>query len=323
MIPDFIHGSIAPVFSAFNEDGTLDEAGQRNMLSFLRDRGGISAYFVRSGMGQMYTFSLDDTRRMAKLACEHLRGAAVLVGASGVWDGDCGHRPDPETFIRQGIELAKFVQQVGAAAAVYTVPEALVPGPNETIPELTWRYFERIAKDCPLPILIYQPPRTPKEYRIPADLAVKLADLPAIKGMKASTTDAEYILDITWAVAGKDFGYIVGAETAFFAGLCSGARAVIGQGAGVNPQVLNAVQDRFDKGDYKGAIDAQRATNLLVQESCDTITFFKRYATEKGYAVKPYRRSSAAEGYADAKPLTDADYERYKRLLESELAKYT
>jgi N-acetylneuraminate lyase len=324
MIPDFIHGCIAPVFTAFNEDGTLDDAGQRNLLSFLQARGGISAYFIRSGMGQTYTFSYEDARQIAKTACDHMKGETVLVGASGIWDRDYDRRPEPQVYTRQAMDLAKFAEQQGATGVVYTMPEALVPERGETIADIVLRYFETVSTATTLPILIYQPPGTANEYRVTVDLIRKLADLPSIKGMKVSTTDAEYILDLTWAVAGKDFGYIVGAETAFYAGLCSGARAVIGQGAAINPQILNAVQDRFDQRDYEGAIEAQRAANLLVQEAVETVTFFKRYATEQGYPIKPHRRATAREGYAEQKPkvLTDDRYETYKNLLESELAKY-
>jgi dihydrodipicolinate synthase/N-acetylneuraminate lyase len=101
--------------------------------------------------------------------------------------------------------------------------------------------------------------------------------------------------------------------------------AVIGQGACVNPKILKAVQDRYDAGDIDGAIDAQRSTNLLVETSVHSVEFLKRYATENGHPVKPYRRPSYSMAYgANATPnLPDSEYERYKAILEKELAKYS
>ncbi|MBN2307673.1 MAG: dihydrodipicolinate synthase family protein, partial [Candidatus Hydrogenedentes bacterium] len=108
MIPEFVRGAIAPVFTAFNEDGTFDEAGQRNLLDFLLERGGISAFFLRSGMGQMYTFSYEDTEAIARTACSHLAGTApALVGTTGIWDRDRTRRPNPAVFTQQAIELSR------------------------------------------------------------------------------------------------------------------------------------------------------------------------------------------------------------------------
>ena len=52
-----------------------------------------SAPFVRSGMGQMFTFSYEDVQAMARTACSHLKGRAVLVGTTGIWDRDRNNYP--------------------------------------------------------------------------------------------------------------------------------------------------------------------------------------------------------------------------------------
>lgn len=325
MIPQFVHGSIAPVFTAFHEDGRLDDDGQRAMLDYLANTKAISAFFVRSGMGQMFTFSYDEVRQIAKTACEHRAGnVPVLIGATGVWDRNRDKLPDPDLFTRQAVELSKYAQDVGATGVVHTIPEALAPKQGQTIADVILRYFEAVDAAVTIPVFIYQSPGTEDRYCLSVDLARKLADMPNIKGMKASTNDAQYIFDITYAVRDKDFGFISGAETAFLAGLVSGARAVIGQGATVNPQILNAIQDRYERGDIQGACDAQYSANLLVRRSRNTTEFFKRYLSEKGYKIKPHGRSMAGSPYfTDARRLSSEEYASYKRLLESELAKYT
>lgn len=324
MIPSFVHGCIAPVFTAFHEDGQLDDEGQRAILDYLLDTKAVSAHFVRCGLGQMYTFSYEDVRQIARTACEHLAGKGpVLVGATGIWDRNRDKRPDPGVFLEQALELSKYAEGVGADAVVHTMPEAIEPEAGETHADVVMRYFETINAAVGLPIFIYQPPGTDKNYAVTVELVRRLADIPNVKGMKLSTSNTEYILDITWAISGKDFAFISGAETAFLAGLVSGARAVIGQGATVNPRILKAIQDRYEAGDIRGAVEAQRSTNLLVQRSGNTQEFLKRYITEKGYKVKPYSRSAASTPYGDTpRTLTQEEFEDYKRLLESELAKY-
>ncbi len=323
MIPKFVRGCIAPVFTAFHEDGRLDDDGQRALMDYLLQTGAVSAYFVRSGMGQMFTFNYDDVRQIAKTTCEHFAGKApVLVGATGIWDRNRDALPDPALFTRQAVELSQYAESVGAAGVVHTVPEAIAPTGRGTCADVVRRYFETINAAVNIPVFIYQSPGTDDRYRITQDLVRKLADLPNIKGMKASTSDATYIFDITYAVSDKDFGFIVGNECAFLAGLVTGAKAVIGQGATVNPQILKAVQDRYERGDLEGAIEAQHSTNLLVERSKNTTVFFKRYITEKGYRIKPFPRTTKESLYGKDASLSEEDYIAYKRLLESELAEF-
>jgi len=87
MLPAYLRGPIANVFTAFNEDLTFDSVGQRAILDALVETGAVSAYFVRSGMGQMYTFDIDDVKAITRVACGHLENIGpVLVGVSGIWD---------------------------------------------------------------------------------------------------------------------------------------------------------------------------------------------------------------------------------------------
>ena len=324
MIPSFVRGSIAPVFTAFHEDGRFDPDGQRALLSYLHDAGGISAYFVRCGMGQMYTYSYDDVKAMAKTACEHMAGKGpVLVGTAGIWDLNFDALPDPEVYKRQAVELSQYAESVGAAGVVHVMPEAIAPKGSETYRDVILRYFEQISTAVKIPVFLYQPPSTTNNYRVNPELLVELADMPNIAAIKVSTNDAEYIFNLSYAVRGKDFGYISGAETAFLQGLISGSRAVIGQGATLNPKILNAIQTCYDKGDMEGAVEAQHITNLLVTRSKAPQEFFKRYIAEKGYPIEPYQRIPGKTVYAaEAGSLTQDEYNRFKKLFETELAKY-
>jgi hypothetical protein len=104
-----------------------------------------------------------------------------------------------------------------------------------------------------------------------------------------------------------------------------GAYACIGQGCCVNPAIILAVQDRFEAGDLRGAMDAQRSVNYLVKKVRNSVEFLKRYATEKGFPVKPYARAGeGTDPYAPVGPQMSAEtYEATKAVLEAELAKYT
>lgn len=320
----FIHGPIANVFTCFDADGRIDDDGQRAFLDFLFSRGSVSAYFVRSGMGQMYTYSYDDTVRMARLATAHLADKApVLVGTTGIWNRDFEKRPDRETFLKQAEDLTRIAEDCGAAGTVHTMPEALAPTGGETTHDVTLRYFERVCAVAGKPVLIYQPPPTIPEYHITARLAAELAQFPNLAGMKLSSGDAGYILDICHATRNTPFHFICGNEMSFYAGLHCGAKAVIGQGCCVNPSILKAVQDRFDAGDMDGAMEAQVAANGLVYASPPAVPFMKRYANEQGFKVPPHSRPEIDKPYGpEVDAIGDDTFTAYKTLLEAEIARF-
>lgn len=324
MIPEFVNGAIAPVFTAFNQDGSLDDKGQRAILDYLVSTESVSAYFVRCGLGQLFVFDEADTRQIAKNCCEHMDGKGpVLVGCMGIWDRNRDRMPDPAVYQKQAVELSKYAEGVGAAAVVHTMPEAMMPRPGQTPAEVVIEYFEQLSAAVTVPIFIYQTPGTDERYCINEELAIRLAQIPHVAGMKLSCSDAAYIFDIVHATRDRDFGFIVGAETAFLAGLLFGARACIGQGATVNPAIIKAIQTRYNAGDLEGAMEAQYVTNLLVYKSNNCVEFFKRWIAEKGYGVQPYARSAGGNPYMqDRPPVSQEEYEAYKKLLEFHLAQY-
>ncbi len=323
-VPDYVYGSIAPTFTVFNDDATLDSDGQRRFLDFMLESGAISAFFVRSGMGQMYTFDVEDTKELARTACGHLAGKApALVGCSGIWNRDYDNRPDSKVFQAQALELSRFSEDLGADGVVHTIPEALVPEAGEAMGDLIVRYFTTICEAVRCPVLFYQPPGTREEYCLTPETLARLADIDNLVSGKVSSNDAYYLFELIRAVEGKDFGFIVGAETAFYAGLVAGAKACIGQGATVNPQTIKAVADRFLAGDLAGAVKAQEDTNLLVRECPNAVDFTKMYATEKGYPVGLRARSMSSNPYLkDREPLSRGEYEAFKVVYEETMAAY-
>lgn len=324
-VPSYICGSIAPIFTIFHEDGSLDDAGQRRFLDFLLKRGSISAYFIRSGMGQMYAFEKEDVKQIARNACQHMKGKApVLIGCSGIWDRNYDKRPDPDVFLSDAIELSRFAADLGADGIVHTMPEALLPRDGESYDDLNLRYFTAICEAVPqTPVLLYQPPNTQDAYCVNQNTIAQIADIDNLVGMKVSSANGHYIFDLIRTVKGKSFGFIVGAETVFYAGLFAGARACIGQGTTLNPQMIQAVLDRFLEGDIEGTAQAQQDVNELVNICPNSVDFMKRYATEHGYPVGLHARSVGNNPYMKNRvPITEAEYAAYKARYEELLSRY-
>ncbi|MDZ4859783.1 MAG: dihydrodipicolinate synthase family protein [Candidatus Hydrogenedentes bacterium] len=324
MIPAIVRGAIANVFTVWDEQGRIDENGQRNLIDYIHDNGSVCSYFVRSGMGQMYTYDVDDVKKMAVLACRHLEGRGpVIVGTSGIWDRNLDRRPDTEVFTRQACELSQFAEQQGAAGIVLTLPEALAPKGGETHRDVILRYFERVSDAITIPIILYQPPGTQPEYCVTMELAESLAQIPQVTAMKVSTVDAQYIHNLCYTMVPNGFHFIAGSECAFLTALYAGACGCIGQGCTLNPAIVKAIQDFYEADDRESAIEAQRSTNMLVEKGVATVEWFKRYITERGYPVSTYARDAGKNPYVSAPtPLTQDAYESFKLIYEAELETY-
>ncbi len=323
-VPEFVYGNIAPVFTMFKDDLSLDPDGQRRFLDWLLQTDAISAYFVRSGLGQMFTYGVEDTKQMAKTACNHLADKApVLVGCNGVWDRNRKRLPDPDLFQRQAIELSRYAQDVGASGVVHTIPDMLTPQAGKTPVDVTLQHFERIAASVTIPVFIYQPPGTANEYMLTPEAIRRLASIPNVVAAKISTNNAYYLFRLIRAAQSETFSMIAGAETIFYAALYAGAPAVIGQGCTINPQIIKALQQRFEAGDQAGVIEAQHSVNMLCEECRNPVDFLKRYVSEQGFPVGRAYRSAPDNLYvAYPEPMSDEEYQRFKLLFEQELAQY-
>ena len=316
-VPEYVYGNIAPTFSAFDDKGAFDADGQRNLMDFMESRGGISSYFVRSGMGQIYTYDETDFKALADCACSHMEGRKpVLIGANGVWDRNYDKRPDAKVYMEECIRFAQYARDAGASGVVYTMPEALVPADGESPADLVKRYFTTLCAGVDLPVFMYQPPGTLKEYMLTRELIAELADIDNLVGAKASYADGEYVFNLIRAVKNKDFKYIIGAETIWALGLYAGSQAVIGQGSTLNPQVISKVQECFEAGDREGTLAAQDAVNELVYACSNPQDFYKKWAIEQGFPLGLYHRSMHSNPYAtDPTPLDDAAFQHAKNKI--------
>ena len=323
-VPAYLEGAIAPVFTAFNDDGTLDDAGQRHIMDALVDTGAVASMFIRSGMGQMYAFNVEDTKQLANNVVGYLKGKAhVLVGCSGEWDRNYEARPDRDTYIGQSIELAKYVDGIGADCAVLAIPEALVPNEGEAMGDMVYNYVKSVCDAVSCGVVLYQVPGIRPEYITSMETMVRLAKIDNLIGMKASNSDAAYIFDAVYATRDLDFGYIVGAETAWYAGLLAGSRGTIGQGCSVNPLVIKVAMERYDAGDLAGVVEAQQDINQLCYVSPNPVEFFKQQLIDAGKPLSLYARP-AGNPYAPSgrAPMTREEYETFKAYFDNIMAKY-
>ena len=293
----FLEGVIAPMLTPIHKDGSLDLPGAASFVEWLISRRCVRSVFARSGMGKMFTFTVDETKRFGETVVKAANGKlGVLIGSSGEWvtrDKDRTQKPEAELYLAQAVELTLYAQKIEASAAVHVMPEAYVPKSGETIEDASFRYFHTIHEATQIPLVIYQPGGIEQEYQITPALLRRLMKLSRMAGMKVSTDDDHVFAPLAEIVQGTKFALIAGNENYFLRALQQGAVGVIGEGCNVYPEILESIRVHFQAGRMK---DAERAQSdvpraLELTHGYSGSVMWKQILKERGVQIEPYDRN--------------------------------
>lgn len=317
-------GIISPLFTPFDREGRIDEAGAANAVRWLVDRKIVSGVFCRSGMGQMFTFSMDDARKLIRAVVQAAAGRlTVYANCSGEWRRDeNAPKPDPKQYTDQSIELTAYAKEQGADAAVFVMPMALAERADMPTEEMIFQYFQTVAKSADIPMFIYQAPGLDPQYNMtPSLLKRLLTEVPGIRGMKVSTNKHEFFDPLAEAARGFDhFSMIAGAEHFYLEALPLGAKGCIGGGCMTHPEMIFAIEHYYRQGDTAAAQqahdDTYRTLRAQGELKVNNSVAGKLYISAKGYPCQPYQRPVGS-------PLPTAEQmAAYTALLDGSVASY-
>ncbi len=292
-IRDFFVGVIAPMFTPANEDGSIDIAGLQDYTKWLVKNPTVTTLFCRSGVGRMYSYSIEEAKRAFEHVLEIAEGKkTVFCGTSGEFDGNFDIKVDASCYIDQTLKLSAFAKENGAAAVVLVVPAGIQITNGSTVHETILHFFKTIHENTDIPIIIYNPQNLPAEYHTTPRLVRELSCLPRIIGMKLSTTDMYWMGELIRAGEGEDFVMVAGSECAYYQAVMTGAIGVIGQGCSIYPHILRRILDAIDENNFAAARRAQFDVNHALegfQNLMPDISGFA-YLRKKGLKVSPYCR---------------------------------
>ena len=248
-------GIIVPVITPFLEDGNIDYAMYRKIVSYLIDNG-VHGIFPMGTTGEFYAITDDEYRKLLDVTVEEVSGRVpIYAGVNHI-------------TTRGVIRLAAICEKISGIDAISVLTPMFV---SQTQDEL-YQYYKSIAESTCLPIVMYNnKPKT--NVTIEPETAARLAEIPNIVGVKDSTGDftnaAEYL---RLTRTNDSFRVLLGRDTLIFAGLCQGAAGAIASTANVAPRLVADIYDNFIKGDLDGSREAQFAINPL-RLACNMGTF--------------------------------------------------
>jgi 4-hydroxy-tetrahydrodipicolinate synthase len=229
-------GSIPALVTPFDDHGAFDEAAYRALIDWQIDKG--SAALVPCGTtGEAATLTAEEHFGIVAICVDQVRGRVPVLAGAGSNDTQVA---------AANLRRAK---EAGADAALMVPPYY-----NRPSQEGIFRHFEALAKDTPLPIVLYNVPGRTVTDILPATMARIVTAFPDIFIGVKDATGALARVTHQRATCGEGFVQLSGNDDLALAFNAVGGTGCISVSANVAPRLCADFQAACATGDYATAL---------------------------------------------------------------------
>ena len=231
----------------FARDQSVDESAFRDLIRHVL--GDVDGLVPCGTTGEFNYLTAEENKRIVQIAVEESGGKPVIAGTGA-----------PGTKL--ATELARNAQEVGATACLIVCPYFLHPSDKGI-----FQHYYTIARTLPdMPIILYNIPQVVDAY-LPRRVVEDLADIPNIVGLKDSSGDLTYTMEIL-EYAGDRINVLVGHDEVVLNALAGGVSGMILASAQVYPGIWQAVLAAMSSGDLETARRMQQQVQKLSRIFC-------------------------------------------------------
>jgi 4-hydroxy-tetrahydrodipicolinate synthase len=167
-------GLVAAITTPFTPDGEIDEAGLRHNMRHLTANLGIAGVFCSGVMGEFWSLTKEERKRIVEIVCEEARGKCLVIAHTA-------HHSAHET-----VELTRHAEDVGADFAIYMNP--YYPPANE---DMIYDWFAFVAERVNIGIWMFDAAYS--GYGLSAALTARIADIENVCGIKIPRPIDHYV----------------------------------------------------------------------------------------------------------------------------------
>ena len=227
-------GSIVAIVTPMQPAGDLDLPALRRLIDH-HVANGTSGVVIVGTTGESPTVDVDEHRLLIRTAVEHAQGRIAVIAGTGA------------NSTAEAVALTRYAKDVGATSCL-----SVVPYYNKPSQEGLYHHFRAVA-DVGLPVLLYNVPG-----RTVADLAndtvLRLAELPAIVGLKDATGDLVRHVDLIKRLPrNKAFALYSGNDDTALPYILLGGHGVISVTANIAPRPVADMCAAALRGDVAAA----------------------------------------------------------------------
>ncbi len=232
------------LMTAFNDDGSIDEAGIREMVRYNIDVNKVDGLYVGGSTGENFNMNHDQKKRVFEIAIDEAKDQVDLIAQVGSLD------------LNESKELAKFVTDLG-----YPKISAVTPFYyNYTFEEIK-HYYNEILKGVDNKLLIYSIPAL-TGVSLSMEQFGELFENPKIIGIKYTNADF-YLLERVRNTF-PDKLILSGFDEMLLPALALGVDGAIGSTYNLNAKRAKAEMIAFDEGNIEKARQLQKESNDLI-----------------------------------------------------------
>jgi 4-hydroxy-tetrahydrodipicolinate synthase len=240
------HGVNPALVTPFTKTEEVDEAAFRQLIRHVLPH--VDGLVPCGTTGEFPYLTVGEQKRLVQIAVEEAGGKPVIAGTGA-------------TSTRQAITLASNAKEAGATACLIVTPFFLHPADKGI-----YQHFYEVAKAVDIPIILYNIPQLVGAY-LPRRVVEDLADIPNIVGLKDSSGDLPYMMELL-EFCGDRINILVGHDEVVLNALAGGCAGMILASAQVYPEVWQKVYAAVKAGDLEQARSWQRQVQKLSRIFC-------------------------------------------------------
>lgn len=230
-------GTMVALVTPFRR-GSIDVERLRSLTAKMVDAG-VETIVPTGTTGESATLSHEEHLAVIRHVVEEVRGKIKVLAGTG------------SNATHEAIELTRAAKEAGADGALLIAPYY-----NKPTQEGLYQHFALVAKEVPLPIVLYNiPGRT--AVKIETETLARLSKIPNIVGVKDSTGSLENVMDSINACR-PGFEVYSGEDGLNVPILAVGGRGVVSVLGNLMPKELVRMVRLALSGDIGQAADLQR-----------------------------------------------------------------
>ena len=236
-------GVIPPMLTPFQQDGSLDEAGLRTLVRFLREH--VHGLFICGSYGCGPLMSVEERMRTAEIVMEE-KGDLQVIDMIGTAN------------TRDSVVLAKHAKSIGCDAVSAVAPYYFHHNMNDVV----GFYRDIIASvGCDYPVYIYTNPKF-SGYAVDVKTIRRLQQ-EGLRGCKAASFDIMEYANLMREFEGEDFDIALGTEALWLPAHIYGGKAFIPGLANAFPEICVQMYEEAERGDYEACRKTQFRVNRV------------------------------------------------------------
>ncbi|RYP46095.1 hypothetical protein DL768_007651 [Monosporascus sp. mg162] len=296
-------GVWAPAITFFDHStDTLDTESQAKFYSYL-SKSGLAGLVILGTNSETFLLTREERKTLletARKACGPLYPIMAGVG---------GHST------KQVLEFIADAADAGANYALLLPPAYFG---KQTTPAVIDSFFNDVAKESPLPIVIYNFPAVCNGIDLDSATIASLAKTHSnIVGVKLTCGAVAKITRLTAELPSEQFATFGGQSDFLIGGLASGSAGTIAGFANVFPKTIVHIYNLYKEGKFQEAMDLHKKA-ALAEQPCKAGIASVKYAAALNTA-KAAGVEGALEKLKPRRPYTEPS-DAAKKVIESQIA---